>query len=109
THAGQEEAVLGAIREGARGVIAWPLPGASDVARVLAPYINAFGTAGGAAADDDAVITPPRPIPRPPTFSGPGVGEQPATKPFMRAAPSTRSVPAKPPASSSDDEFDDAR
>jgi hypothetical protein len=39
-YASQEDAVLGAIREGARAVVAWPLPSAADVKRVLAPYLQ---------------------------------------------------------------------
>lgn len=40
THAGQEDAVLGAVREGARAVLAWPLPPPAQVMRVLGPYLS---------------------------------------------------------------------
>ncbi len=62
THARQEEAVVGAVREGARAVIAWPLPASEDVARVLGPYVQADGAL---AVDEDAMVTPPRPLTRP--------------------------------------------
>lgn len=39
THAAQEGAILGALREGARAVLAWPLPSPSEVARVLEPFL----------------------------------------------------------------------
>lgn len=50
THAGQEDAVLGALREGARAVLAWPLPSASDIMRVLGPYLNTSNTPGSGAS-----------------------------------------------------------
>ncbi len=57
THAGQEDAVLGALREGARAVLAWPLPSAADVLRVLGPYLmqsGASATSSGAGAAQSA-------------------------------------------------------
>ncbi|HEY4221930.1 MAG TPA: hypothetical protein VGO62_11315, partial [Myxococcota bacterium] len=68
THAAQQEAVLGAVREGARAVIAWPLPTPSEVSRVLAPYLDvgaALAKLGDRSDDDEAVVTPPRPLMRP--------------------------------------------
>lgn len=40
THSAQEDAVLGALREGARAVLGWPLPSAAEVVRVLEPFLN---------------------------------------------------------------------
>lgn len=70
THAGQEDAVLGALREGARAVLAWPLPPAADVLRVLGPYLQGNGPGNGAPA----------------TASVRGAASQGATGPVARAS-----------------------
>jgi hypothetical protein len=98
THAGQEEAVLGAIREGARGVIAWPLPPAADVRRVLAPYVEAPPAAAGD-DDEDLLVTPKVPIRRPPELVLPA--------PLAVDRPSTGRVPLRAPASS-EEQFEEA-
>lgn len=43
SHAGTEDGVAGAQREGAQVVLPWPLPSPFHVARVLAPYVPAPG------------------------------------------------------------------
>lgn len=57
THARHEEAVLGAVREGARAVIPWPLPAAVDVERLLAPWVRQPGQS------TELVARAPAPLP----------------------------------------------
>lgn len=87
THAHQEEAVLGAMREGARAVIAWPLPEPVETARILGPFVRK-------PSDETEVLregppTTPAPVP-------PASRARPSTKPAPRMA-TRASVVEEPP------------
>lgn len=123
THARQKEAVLGAIREGARAVLVWPLPPADDVARVLAPYVSRpsqetevvarFAPPPAGPPADPPAGPSAAPLAAPPAASRRGV----TRKAFMTSQPPTdpeRQDPLPPPRpwaravkpASSEDSFD---
>jgi CheY-like chemotaxis protein len=99
THAGQEDAVLGALREGARAVLAWPLPSSEDVMRVLAPYLASSTNASTKLSTNASTSAPASSslasAPAKKTFADMRSATGPAARPETQTAPLAR-APAPP-------------